>query len=307
MEKQLNGCLILFEVTGQQYFSLRRLTSQNFNDRPTFLRTIYLLILLVAMVLLMMVFLFSDNAINAIVMTAKNLLIYGILSSLNVGLMLVMVISLVQSYLSTQKTKKIFINLKMIGEISLRVFDIVINYKNIRNYACRRAAFMAAFFLTTHAIATSFHCDSFEEAYPLLVGSIPVFVLYMIIYKFIFYVQMINCELVFLEKLLTKVFEKPQQKVPKYYSNRFLTVKPVVPLMDEPLRRLRAARKIYNIIYENGLLVNQSNGLTILILLMDLVVSLTATGYEIYVIAIGGLTKDLIPGGKYFSAVCFKN
>lgn len=232
-------------------------------------------------------------------MTAKNLLIYGILNSLNVGLILVMVTSIVQSYLSTQKTKKIFINLKMIGEISQRKFDVVINYKNIRNYACRRAAYMIGFFLTSHAIATSFHCDSFDQAYPLIIGSIPVFVLYMIVFKFAFHVQMINGELAFLEKLLRKVFEKPQPKVPKYSSNRFLTVKPVTYMMDEPLRRLRAARQIYNIIYENGMLVNQSNGLTILILVIDLVVSLTASGYEIYVIMIGGLTKDLIPGEEH--------
>lgn len=122
----------------------------------------------------------------------------------------------------------------------------------------------------------------------MLIGSIPILLLFMIIYKFVFYVDMVNNQLEFVVKLLDKTFQPEEVKVvgEMCFKNT----------LDDPLKKLRAIRKVYNIIFESGALVNRSNGLTILILLMDLVIAITASGYEIFVIAVGSLPIQRIPG-----------
>lgn len=288
MEAALDSYLVLFELTGLQYFSLKRLTCDNFKDPPSIFRTIYMFVLIGVVSFLMYIYIFVDKASVSGVMTS-NILMRAIINSLSIGLILVVSVSLVQSYLSTRATKKIFYNINQMAEICLDEFGVKVNYKRIKASIWKRGATMITFFVITHGGVTLFlYNDSPEEAFRMLIGSIPILLLFMIIYKFVFYVDMVNNQLEFVETLLDKTFQPEAVKVvgEMCFKNTF----------DDPLKKLRAIRNVYNIIFESGALVNRSNGLTILILLLDLVISITASGYEIFVIAVGSIPIQRIPG-----------
>lgn len=148
MEAALDSYLVLCELTGLQYFSLKSLTCDNFKDPPSIFRTIYMFVLIGVVSFLMYVYIFVDKASVSGVMTS-NILMRAIINSLSIGLVLVVSVSLVQSYLLTRATKKIFYNVNQIAEISLDQFGIKVNYKRIKASIWRRGATMIIFFVVS--------------------------------------------------------------------------------------------------------------------------------------------------------------
>lgn len=291
LEDELNGGLVIFELIGLQYFSLKTLTRENMMQRPSVIRTIYMLILLVAFTALISFFIMMDNEIERENITAKNVLMLAIHHSMNVGFILITWTSLIQSFNSTQNVKRFFFNLKDILELYKTEFDVTLNYKRIKKTLWKRFAKMISFFLIVHVGTSVWHLRSYYDLFHMLIAMLPVLFLLMIIYKFMFYVNVVNRHLKFMGSLLEKSFSnqtKPNEVIPvKQLSSP-----------EDPIRKLKAARKVYNLLYDNGMLVNESFGLTILIFLMMLVTNLTVSGYQIFVIVVGGLSLDQIPS-KY--------
>ncbi|CRK88197.1 CLUMA_CG001978, isoform A [Clunio marinus] len=67
----------------------------------------------------------------------------------------------------------------------------------------------------------------------------------------------------------------------------------------DPMKQFRAARKIYNLISENGDLVNKCHGFTILVLLLGIVLTLTGSGYRAFMIIMKNLSWRETPGVLY--------
>lgn len=296
MEEEFNSSLVLFELMGLQFFSLKLLTRENMNDRPSFLRFFHMVILLVFVSTLMVVFMASNSyAITEENVTAKNVLNFAISNSMNVGLILVVSTSIIQSFMSTRCVKKIFLNVKDIMKLYRQELDVIIDFRRIKKSTLKKVLLVILFFISTHGTVTLIKRNS-NNAFPLLLGAIPVFFLHVVVFKFTFYVGMINSQLFFLNKMLGNISTCHQPI--KFIDNVSFPVTQIksIKLFDDPLKKLRTLRRIYNIIYENGTLINNSNGLTILVMFINIVISLTASGYQAFVIVIGGLSPDTVPG-----------
>lgn len=297
MEEELNSCLVIFELIGLQYFSLKTLVKDS-NKKPSIVRTIFMVVLMVLMTILVVLFVTSEDLeTDNQKVTAKNFITFAIQHSMNFGLILVILVSMVQSFMTTSKTKKLFLNVKEIAKLSYDEFNFTVNFKSIKKAALRRSYVLMTFFITVHFSTFFFRADSPEDVIPMLLGILPILYLLLIVYKFIFYVGMVNKQLNFVGKLLHETFKNPPPiKTIDNKNMHSLYVKPAKNCEEDHFKKLLATRKIFNLVYENGLLVNDSNGFTILIVLLDLVVALTASGYEIFVIIVGGLPVEKIPG-----------
>lgn len=302
MEEELNSSLVIFELMGLQYFSLKQLSKENQNDRPTVVRTIYMVVLLVLVSTLMLVFIWTNNNMAQEHITAKNVLMFMVQNSMNVGLFLVVCTSLIQSFMSTRLVMKIYFNIKDMLHLYLQEFGDVVDFKKVRRASLKRVFTMLTFFFITHGSTTFISMKSYDDVVIMLIGAIPLFFLLMVVFKFIFYVEMVNSQLKFLNEILMKVWTCQSTK---FIDNIYFQVTKVksVKTFEDPLRKLRVLRRIYNIIHENGNLINDSNGLTILTMLVCLVAALTASGYEAFVIGVGGMSSDKLPETIYVIVV----
>lgn len=298
--QQLNGCLVIFELIGFQFFSLKALNQANYKDRPTAFRAIYMVTILVFLAIKMYFFIMMSIEYNKsdVKITAKNVVMLAIQRFMDFGLVVVFLTNLIQSFMSTQSIKMVFINVEKIVQLVKNEFKVIINFEKIRFATWKRFYIMLICVGAFHAITSYLMFCNNQTILQMLTAVVPVFFLIMIVYKFIFYVGMINHQLKFLAKLLDNIFVYKSSKIVESFPKKLVK-------FDDPIRKLRAARQIYNYIYHNSTLINDSLGLTILVLLAVLVTSLTACGYKIFVIVIGGLPTDEIPG-KYFKTVLSK-
>lgn len=294
MDKDLNSCLVVLEWVGLQFFSLKHLNSRNIKDKPTILRTI-IMITLVSALTLFVVFLFSNVTMSKEKVNARNVLMHAILSFLNIGVVAVIDASIIQSYILTCTTKNIFLNMKLISQLGFKEFGRRIEYKKIKKAALKRGLVVVVFFIATHIILTYSAIKTIEDVVGAIIISIPTFICYAIVYKFVFYVDLINNQLKFFEKLVDEISECRKVEITEGFDFHLVSVG-TKNESEDLMRKSRAARKIYILIFESVNLVNSSNGFAILLVIVDMVISLTSSGYELSVVALGGLSVEKIMG-----------
>lgn len=296
MEEEMNSFLIIFEVMGLQYFSLKSLNFDKLKKRPSARRTLLMLTLLIFMTFVTFFFIKvdQDKSENHHRLEAKTFITFTIHHSMNIGLVVVILSSIVQSFMSNWKVEKIYQNAKEIAKVSFEEFNVVIDFKKIKKASQKRLAALLTLFLSVHFTTRFLHTNTFEDIVVMFFAVLPVLYLVMTVFKFVFYVGMVNCQLGFTAKLIENIFKKPQTLALETVNLQKIFVKPSKKFED-PLRKLIAARKILNLTCENGALVNDSNGFTLLLVLTDLVIALTVSGYEIFVIVIGGMPTKQVP------------
>lgn len=298
METEFSSSLLIFEVLGLQYFSLKLLSCKTLWTRPSIVRTVYMILLLIFMTGISVWFVTSEAVLEtSSTVTAKNVLTFALQHSLNLGLILVVIVSMVQSYFTTPKVKKIYLNFKEITDIALDHFNIKKDFKQVRKGAIKRITVVVSSFVVLHLTSFFFRFGSVNDTIPMLVGAIPVFYLIMVGYKYVFYVAMVNHQMRCVLRLLEEAFKRPLIITKNIENIKFnLTNTQIVKKYENPMTKLLAVRRTFNLVYENGTLINESNGLTILIVLVDLVIAITASEYEIFVVVVGGLPPEKLIG-----------
>jgi hypothetical protein len=66
--------------------------------------------------------------------------------------------------------------------------------------------------------------------------------------------------------------------------------------------KMKNLLKIYNLIYENSRLVNESMGLTTLVIIFIIVVTITGTGYKIFLLLVGKFDAEKA-GGQFIAFI----
>lgn len=168
-----------------------------------------------------------------------------------------------------------------------RNFYVSTDFDVIKRRAWLKFAVMLMFFVVTTAGLIG--DDISPEA---LLAVLPIAFLLLSVYQFIFYVGMLNCQLATLSALLQNSFNYKSIRI---IDNVELYVTQLEPA-DESLIKLRAAMKVYNLIFEIGSLISDSFGSTTLMLLINFVIAATAAGYEAFIVVVGGLPTDIITG-----------
>ncbi|CRK88195.1 CLUMA_CG001976, isoform A [Clunio marinus] len=291
MEEDLNNCVQIFEIVGLQFFSLKSIADKNFMDRPSTGRKVFVIVLIVVITFMTILFLSKNDRINTKNVTAKNVVMFSIRNFMNVGLIFVVCSSIIQSYLTTHKAKIYFKNVKEISKILENEFGVVSNFKDIRNQTWKRFLLSFLFYNIVH-ITNGIFTKDLQDFLNKSLGIIPLLYLWMFTFKFVFHVKLINHQLKTLQKMLQNIFKyQPLKIIDAVNIPQISIIKPMKPSLDL-LRHLQGLRKIYNIIYANSILVNECFGITILVLLCNIIIALTVCGYETFIFMLGELENS---------------
>lgn len=223
---------------------------------------------------------------------SKNVMMFAVQHSMIVGIVLVIYVSIIQSYLSTKNIKKFYLNLKEISRIYSKDFRTFVDFDDFRKAACRKI-FTVLTFLFAAQTFVGYH---YLKPTPIsivsfIISTAPLLFLLMVALKFILHVEMVNYLLKLLEELIIQIFKATSR-------NNLLESDSHGPskFNKDTMKKLRAARQTYNLIYESGNLVNKSNGLTILIMLISITITITQKGYEIFVIVVSSQLREQFAG-----------
>lgn len=236
---------------------------------------------------------YADSTSLITEVTSKTIFTYVIQKLLSIGLISIVCTSIIESFLTTKCVKKIFLNTEEMALKVLKEFNICIDFNAIRKSVWKKLSVVVIFLLVLHGtyLFASYGLVTFHEMLQRTIGIVVTFFFLMIIFKLIFYVEMVNNQLILLEKF-TENFPKSKPRE-MLHSFRFLTLDQKLESEDHS-RQVHTMCKIYELIYENGALVNASHGLTSLVILSDIVVACTILGYQAFMLMVGDLPKEKI-------------
>lgn len=291
---------MLFQLFGQQLFSIKAVTSENQKKYPSLFYTIYFLVVFVVLTGLMLIFASYATAEEiSEKLTAKTVLNNIVQHSMYFGLVFIIWVSLIQTYLATPLVKKFFLNCIQIAKMSEQDFGHRIDHRKIRRKVFQFFLSLFLIFFTLQNILY-FYESSYEDSDSFLricIAIVPMIFLLTTAFKFIFYVKLINFHL---EVVLTLIKEIMNPLGFKFIGNLSVYVRAVKPKQsrDRDLQlKIRNLRKIYNVIFENSVLINRAMGSTILAVTVVMVIVITASGYRLFLAIVRKLPTEKI-GGK---------
>lgn len=296
IQRELHNSMLVFEIMGLQYFSLKSVGRQMQNNPQTW-RVVQMLATLIVLTTLTIVYVMLDEKVEDTKVNAKNILMFTISRSTSFGLIFVVIISVLQSFFSTQKCKQFFLNTKQIVQILQQNFKVDDNFWNLRKFAWIRCLVLFGFMIVLQVLITLHNIQSNAPLWAIAVSFPAVFCFLVIVYKFVFYVVIVNAQLSSLNLIIRQMIEF-DANVRLNIKSYFVDVKPSMYLNEYSVK-LRALRKIYNLIFKNANLINRGFGLTVLIIVIDSVVICTAMGYEVFVHVMGGLPLERAPGLRF--------
>lgn len=294
---QLRNFGFLFEFMGLHYFSLEAFDEEESSDRPSLVRGVYFIIISTLILCFASLYILLDYEEMLKQFLDQNITTYAVQNSMKFGMILVVITSNVQSFLATKKIKNFYRNVESILDVMFIEFKMFIDFKKVCRVSKLILAGIISFFCLIHSVL--FVQSENDRTYLIAVAIFPVIFLLMTIFKFTFYVVIVNYQLESLKKVLVDIFKSQPFKISTDSDDIIMSPKKIFsPSIVS--RKLISAKKIYNMLYENASLVNDSMGLTILNLLIVLVIAITASGYVIFVLLVDGKEQNKIPGNSGF-------
>lgn len=280
MLEVLNSIAFIFEVAGLQNFSLKSLTVMR---NRSVIRTGYTVVLLLSVAYAN--FLFTRPA-DISEITIKNLLIHLINRALNFGGTAIVCTSIIESFVYTQNFMKIFLNINEVSRLSLRELKIPMNLEQVKKSSWMILTVMVTILCVLHGSVTYVHIKVGNGYFWMAVGAAPMFLAIIINFKLVFLINLTNNQLDFLDKVMHEIFTA---RTLCSLKNRIVHLRPAYTenYYEVKLRKLNAARKIYNLLTENVDLVNKSHGLTLLITVLNSVTLINISAFESMTLLLG--------------------
>lgn len=278
-------CLI-FQVFGLLYFSINQLSWKTVDVFPPVGYTAYFVLLLVILTAQTAVLtLFVSSSIN-IVLNVKSALNYIVQHSFYHGLVLLLIIGFIQSYLSTKMLRRIFINFFKISDLFSSNLQYNLDFSSVKLKLYKKLFCFFAFYVLFQIAGYSHdRLLGISNILNTLLSVLPVMFLSMISFKFVSLVSLVNYVLSHLIQVLSMVF--------------FMTNEPKLVMVHSKYeaneRKLMVMRRIYIILQENVELINTSMGLSLLFIFLLLALGLVVCGYNLFLTFVG-----LIPIDKTF-------
>lgn len=292
--RYFSQCAWIFQVLGQQFFSVQSLTFDNLNTPPTrgYLVNFvcYFVVLNTQLGIYIYLYLFK----NPIKLTPKNFINVLVQYFYWTGLVLLLSVGLIESFRTTPVMKKFFWNFIKISSICRRDFGHTIDHKIIQIQTFRDSLVLFLIYGVSEAILRSYDEDA--VVLKLCIISVPKFYFVVIFYKFIFYVKMVNFHLNEVSTLLSKAFAKPSFQT----SELIFFTKNNPRVISDIEKRLRSLRTIYNMISSNADIVNHSMGFSILIITLIMVTFITSTGYYLLVSILSKAPDENLSSKNFF-------
>lgn len=292
-ENEFSLILKIFEVFGLQNFGSDQI---NVREKPSKYRFIYMIIRMMIMVTLMIFYILRLQSKHNNDYSKNDLMIF-IQRTMNIGMILSVILSIFQSYFATNELKKFYINSRKILCILNKDLNIDLNFNEIRRKIYIRLFFMCAIFTGFYSISGDFY-EYFELTF--ILSYIPILFFIMTIFHYVFFVDITYHFLLAITKHMQLMsIENRVIEIMTVDYNKIIPVKPVNN-SDEKLRSLKLCRAIYNLIYESCSYINDSFGITILIMLMNIVIALTVSGYKIFIMVVENKEFHQFLGKNFF-------
>lgn len=276
MDKELNFIQLFFEIFGLQYFSFTKLSDENVNKRPSVIQ-FFIMIIRLAVKVVFIVFFLVDMRRRSEIMT--NVLMSALQLAMDIGVVLVICSSVLSSYFTTRKIKKFYlifndilymINGNFSSQFQLKRFKKLIYFRLVMIWLSFSGLFYVA---ADFGKSDIFFCLSY----------FPLFYLVLISFHFIFFVELLNQALLALSESVQD-FDTSNKSM---HFRRIMLGRLVEKTSDD-IRKMKIIRRTYNKIYDSASLVNDSFGLTILLILLVVVIASTVSGYKILICFIEG-------------------
>lgn len=297
--EELHNCLIAFEILGLQYFSLKSLSKEDPKPkRPSWFRLLYMFFILIGAFLAVQAYGASTGIGVLAALKNKTIIALVIQNLMVIAYLIVIYASVIHSYKTTKITQQIFVIYSEMKKISLEAFGTYVDVKALRKRLFKMTLRMAMFFTLFHSLMMVM--DPGTSLFQLLVTAIKNFILVVLSVKLVFYVKMVNENLLFLEKMVHELFPSQPIKIIDNINLHLTYVKSAAS-KNEPLKKAMAAREIYNKTITITSCVNETVGFSIFLLFVSLVITLTSGGHRIFVATVGGGGETLF--GKKWN--CF--
>jgi hypothetical protein len=288
-QKNLARCAGIFQIFGPLYFSVQTKSKKKIRKYFYTLYFVFIFILLFIQSLIFGVMVGNEMPET---LSARNALNYIMYYFLFVCLVLVICTSLTQSFFTTGKLKKIFKNFLKISQLFQKEFCVAFDYNEVKSKIFRLVFVMGILHILSLVSNVVFglfnrHFSTFLQVF---IGSFPLAFIDMTIIKYIFFVIAINVQLNHIKNILEKILMRRSFRD----VNQILSKKSKPKISFEV--KIKNLLKIYNIIYENSRLVNESMGLTILVMIFVVVVAMIGGGYKIFLVLVGKFDTEKAGG-----------
>lgn len=298
--KYLSCFAIIFQICGLQYFAINTLSCDNQKKGPSKFYKVYFVLVFVILTGQMAIFAsvasaqYIDMPLNA-----KTVINYIIQHSMYIGLIIIICVSLIQSYTSTTLLKMFYLNYIEIARICVTSFRHRIDHQRIHKEIFKFFLFVMSFYFGAHCIVNTYELSTVGFSSKNLLSFMPLVFLDITVFKFIFCVKLVNFQIEKICELLTDIFSPPLSII----DNVNIYVKPRNSLKlkkkFEMSIKIKNLKRIYYIVVENCDIINRSMGFTVLCIVSVMVIVITSSGYQIFLTVLGKVPSDRIAGETY--------
>jgi hypothetical protein len=296
LDEKSKKLLQIFQLLGLQYFSIKKLIESKASKTPSNRQTVCgFLIILLLVSLLAIQTLFASEITQTV--NARNVLNITINHLMRIGLYIIAITSVFKSLTLSCEEQKFFLAIEKINEIVRQDLETATqNQKTKFIYgALITVPLTMAFFsaLLTSGLGIS---ENFNIYMIILAFLLPTLLFSLLsIEKFLLYVNVINNLLEDLNLILKMMVNDNKLKTSMKSTHLVRLVEPKVSNRDI-LREVLAVRKVYNLIYVNGQIVEDVQGVIVLFHVILAYVIFISKGYQLFTIYIGTSHVMLLPG-----------
>lgn len=206
--KCLSDCALIFQLCGHQFFSVASLFDKKQKKRPTIRYTIHFFISVFIQSSQMGALATLEHSREAL--SAKNILTIVVRYAMFLGLVSIIYISLIQSYMATASMKQFYWNCIKIARMFEVKCSVPIDHRPIKKSLIRNLILFVLFLIVSEGYVYGVEIYLGLKLRPLIkcvTAFFPLMFLATITFKFMFFVQLINLQLETYNKALKRVFE----------------------------------------------------------------------------------------------------
>jgi hypothetical protein len=194
---------------------------------------------------------------------------------------LMLCVGILESLVMTGSNQKMLQKFQELYEIAESQLEVRMDHKKFKQ-KLKKKNLMVVLFLILHVIFAAVGYDDTEGyIFGKIVGTAPLCASIASCYKIVFYVELVNFYLKFLEEIATKVLNNQ----PIAINDNIIYYLETKTSNEQS--KLKALRKFYNLTKECAELQNKSYGLTILLIMCTSVVTFVFAGFNVYIGMLG--------------------
>lgn len=297
VQKNLGLAALVFQIFGQQYFSVKSVTEESKKLMPNVGYTIYFFVCFIFLTCQMIYTVtLVDEGDGDVELSAKTFLTIAVNQSMLVGLILIIFIGLSHSYIKTPLMKKFYLNCFEISSMCKDYFHYEIDFKDFRNSTIKRyfivfSSFMSLeFAMYLYAILYTNEANVFLKIFCTLSAFLFLGTLQS---RFVFMVDIVNVLLKVFREVLLSIFDT---KV--HVGNIHDAILRSNHLKRQQLKtlKLRNLKKFYFLISENADLINEISGATTLTITAVVVIAITSSVYRLFLTVLGKIPAEKMNG-----------